>query len=412
MSGTLGIIAEYNPFHNGHSYHMQRAKELTHADGVVAVISGNFTQRGEPSIINKWSKASMALENGADLVIELPTVYAISSAENFASGAIKILNSLKIVDYVAFGAENKNITTLNNIANVLYEEPKQYTSMLSHELDKGLSYAKARENAILMYLNDIKRYANVLNQSNNILAIEYLKALKRQKSPIKPVLIERKKVNYNDENVVEEFASSTAIRKMLADMEFTKIQKVIPRSSYKILATDYNSLGPVLGLKNYEKEIVYILRRMSVLDIAELPDVSEGLEYTIKNAVNNCNTIEEIIDKVKSKRYTTTRVQRILLYALLGIDKSLMDASKKAQPYVRVLGFNKKGKAMLSQITRMNPKIKIVTSVKKYDDQETNKQLKAMLEIDKYATDVYTEAYKGESKAKLDYTHNMVIGGN
>lgn len=409
MSGIVGIIAEYNPFHNGHYYHIQKSKELSCDDSVVAVISGNFTQRGEPSIINKWSKAYMAICGGADLVIELPTIYAISSAENFASGAMKILDSMKIVDSVSFGAEARELSTLNNIANVLCEEPKQYLTILAHELDKGISYAKARENAILMYLNDIKRYANILNSPNNILAIEYLKAIKKIRSNIEPVMVQRKKVYYNDEKIVDEFASSTGVRKLLENMEFSEIKKVIPRSSYKILANDYNNLGPVLGLKCYEKEIIYILRRMSIEQIANLPDVAEGLEYAIKKAVSNTNSIEELIDSVKSKRYTQTRIQRILLYALLGIDKQIMETSKKITPYIRVLGFTQRGKALLSEMKKINPKLKIITSVKKFEDEENNKQLKMLLNIDKYATDVYTEAYKEESKANLDYTNNLII---
>ena len=182
MAKTVGIIAEYNPFHNGHYYHLQKAKQEAEADFCVAVISGNFTQRGETSIVNKWAKAYMAICGGADLVIELPTLYSVSSAENFANGAIKILDSLKIVDSFAFGAEADDLATLNNIANVLYNEPRGYTNILSHELKKGISYPMARENALMMYLNDIKRYANVLGSPNNILAIEYLKALKTQKS--------------------------------------------------------------------------------------------------------------------------------------------------------------------------------------------------------------------------------------
>ena len=409
MSGIVGIIAEYNPFHNEHYYHIQKSKELSGDDSVVAVISGNFTQRGEPSIINKWSKAYMAICGGADLVIELPTIYAISSAENFASGAMKILDSMKIVDSVSFGAEARELSTLNNIANVLCEEPKQYLTILAHELDKGISYAKARENAILMYLNDIKRYANILNSPNNILAIEYLKAIKKIRSNIEPVMVQRKKVYYNDEKIVDEFASSTGVRKLLENMEFSEIKKVIPRSSYKILANDYNNLGPVLGLKCYEKEIIYILRRMSIEQIANLPDVAEGLEYAIKKAVSNTNSIEELIDSVKSKRYTQTRIQRILLYALLGIDKQIMETSKKITPYIRVLGFTQRGKALLSEMKKNNPKLKIITSVKKFEDEENNKQLKLLLNIDKYATDVYTEAYKEESKANLDYTNNLII---
>ena len=194
MAKTVGIIAEYNPFHNGHYYHLQKAKQEAEADFCVAVISGNFTQRGETSIVNKWAKAYMAICGGADLVIELPTLYSVSSAENFAEGAIKIFDSLGIVNTLSFGIEAKDLATLNNIANVVYQEPKEYVTMLNHELNKGVSFPKARENALMMYLNDIKRYANVLNGSNNILAIEYLKAIKKLKSPLKPVGIKREKV--------------------------------------------------------------------------------------------------------------------------------------------------------------------------------------------------------------------------
>ena len=158
MSKVLGIIAEYNPFHNGHLYHIRESVEQTEADYVVCVISGNFVQRGNTSIIDKWTKAKMAIAQGADLVIELPTIYATSSAENFAEGAIKILDSLGIVDTLSFGIEAKDLATLNNIANVLYQEPKEYVTMLNHELNKGVSFPKARENALMMYLNDIKRY--------------------------------------------------------------------------------------------------------------------------------------------------------------------------------------------------------------------------------------------------------------
>ena len=180
MGEVLGIIGEYNPFHNGHLYHIAQSKQETGAQFVICVISGNFVQRGDTSIVNKWAKTKMALAGGADLVIELPTVYSVSSAENFAEGAIKILNSLKIVDTISFGMETDDVAILNNIANVLYTEPKEYTTILAHELKKGNSFPKARENALMMYLNDIKKYANVLSGSNNILGIEYLKALKRK----------------------------------------------------------------------------------------------------------------------------------------------------------------------------------------------------------------------------------------
>lgn len=411
MSRVIGVVAEYNPFHNGHYYHLQATKEITGAEYCVAVISGNFTQRGDTSIVNKWAKAYMAICGGADLVIELPTVYSISSAENFASGAVKILDNLKVVDAISFGAEANDLATLNNIANVLYEEPKAYTNILSHELKKGISYPAARENALMMYLNDIKRYANTLNSPNNILAIEYLKALKIQKSKLEPIMIRRKKVYYNDNKIVDDFASATAIRKLLQGGEYANLRKVIPRSSYTIIGQESRKGGMVLSLSKYEKEIIYTLRKMTVEEIADLPDVSEGLQFAIKNAANEANNLKDLISNIKSKRYTQTRIQRILLYALLGIDKKLMENSRKVVPYVRVLGFTQKGKSLLSEISRRNPKLNIITSLKKYMDQNQNKNkvLAEMLEKDIFATDVYTLGYIGESKANLDFTNNMII---
>ncbi len=409
MSRVLGIIAEYNPFHNGHLYHIAKSKEETGAQYVVAVISGNFVQRGNTSIVNKWVKTRMALSNGVDLVIELPTIYSTSSAENFAEGAIKILNSLGIVDTISFGMEAKDISTLNNIANVLYTEPKEYVTMLTHELKKGNSFPKARENALMMYLNDIKRYANVMAGSNNILGIEYLKALKKTKSTITPVGIKREKVLYNDKYIVDEFASATAIRKMLMTKELNDIRKVMPRSSYLLLGEELKDGHYVIDISRFEREILYTLRKMTVQEIANLPDVSEGLENSIKNAADSCNTLEELINIVKTKRFTQTRIQRILIYSLLGITKKQMETSKKITPYVRVLGFDNKGKELISEMMNINPKLNVVTSVKKYIDTVASKNLKEMIETDILATNVYTLGYYSDSYANLDYTNKIEI---
>ena len=409
MSRVLGIIAEYNPFHNGHLYHIAKSKEETGAQYVVAVISGNFVQRGNTSIVNKWVKTRMALSNGVDLVIELPTIYSTSSAENFAEGAIKILNSLGIVDTISFGMEAKDISTLNNIANVLYTEPKEYVTMLTHELKKGNSFPKARENALMMYLNDIKRYANVMAGSNNILGIEYLKALKKTKSTITPIGIKREKVLYNDKYIVDEFASATAIRKMLMTKELNDIRKVMPRSSYLLLGEELKDGHYVIDISRFEREILYTLRKMTVQEIANLPDVSEGLENSIKNAADSCNTLDELINIVKTKRFTQTRIQRILIYSLLGITKKQMETSKKITPYVRVLGFDNKGKELISEMMNINPKLNVVTSVKKYIDTVASKNLKEMIETDILATNVYTLGYYSDSYANLDYTNKIEI---
>ena len=377
-------------------------------DFVICVMSGNFVQRGNTSIIDKWTKAKMALANGVDLVIELPTVYSVSSAENFAEGAIKLLDSLKIVDTISFGIEAKDIASLNNIANVFYMEPKEYTNILNHELKKGISFPKARENAVMMYLNDIKQYANILTGANNILAIEYLKAIKKLKSKLNPIGIRREKVLYNDEIIIDDFASATAIRKMIATGQFEEIQKVMPKSSYALLADELRRGHYVLDLSKFQKEIIYNLRKMKVGDIAQLADVSEGLENAIKNAANSCNNVVDFVNIVKCKRYTQTRIQRILIYALLGITSEKMMTSKKTTPYARILGFNEKGKKLISQIVKHNKRAQIVTSVKKYMDESKNKALKEMLETDIFATNVYTLGYESDSWSNLDYTNKII----
>ena len=411
MNSVLGIVAEYNPFHNGHLHHLIESKRITNSDYCVAIMSGNFTQRGEVSIVDKWAKTQMAILNGVDLVIELPTLYAISSAENFASGAIKILNSLGIIDFLSFGSESNNISILDDIANVLAFEPAQYKTLLSHELSRGESFPKARENAVMMYLNDVRRFANVLSSPNNILGIEYLKALKKQKSNIQPITIKREGAKYNDTTVPHSsrFASATAIRNLCQTTnDIITLQKFVPETTFDILEENIKKGNFVKNISVFDKEIIYTLRKMSIAEIANLPDVSEGLEFSLKDAVNQCNSVIELLSLVKRKRYTQTRLQRILLYAILGITKKDMEISTSTMPYIRVLGFNSKGQELLSTISKKNRKLEIITSVKKFMDKKSNNNLKFMLEKDIWATNVYTLGFEYESKANLDYTHKLI----
>ena len=407
MSKVLGIIAEYNPFHNGHLLHLNKSKEETGAKYSICIMSGNFVQRGNTSIVNKWVKTEMALKSGIDLVLELPTVYSISSAENFAEGAIKLLNSLKIVDTVSFGSENSDIDILNRISGILYEEPKQYVEFLNTELKKGFSFPKARENAILLYLND-QKYSNILNQPNNTLAIEYLKALKKYKSHIMPIAIKREKAFYNSNCIVDEYASATAIRNMIINNQFNDIRKVMPRLAYDLLMQEIENNQYVIDISKFEKEILYSIRRLSTTDLKKFPEVNEGLENAIKNAANSCNTLAELINIIKSKRYTQTRIQRILVYILLNITQKDMYISRKTVPYARILGYSPKGKELISEIYNANPKITLITSVKNFFDSSNNKTYKHMLSKDILATNIYTLAYKNNSVANLDYTKRIV----
>ena len=406
---VIGIVAEYNPFHNGHMYHLSKAKEKTNAKYSICVMSGNFVQRGNSSILNKWKKAEMALLNGIDLVIELPTIYSVSSAEGFSLGAIKILKGLNIVDAISFGTETDDYAVLNNISSVICEEPRRYKDFLSQELNKGLSFPKARENALMLYFDNNQRYADILNTPNNILAIEYLKSLKKLKSTIQPVPVKREKVYYNDNKIVDEFASATAIRKLVKNKQFSDIIKVVPRPTYEILSSEADLGNTVLDLSYYEKQIIYNLRKMSTSEIAELPDVSEGLENSLKNGANYSNSLSELMSIVKTKRYTQSRIQRILVCTLLGITKRDVEMSRKVTPYARVLGFNEQGRELLSKIKKANSKIQLITSVKKFKDSNTNKIYNRLLDIDIFATDIYTMACRSDHIANLDFTRNMVI---
>ena len=408
MDKVLGIIAEYNPFHNGHLYHLRKAKELTNAKYTVSVISGNFTQRGDTSLVDKWSKTKAALSSGIDLVIELPTLYSISSAENFSSGAIKILVSLNIIDFLAFGSETDDIDFLDKLSDVLYLEPEGYKKILLDTLDKGFSFPKAREIALYKYLDLNYDCLDVISSPNNILAIEYLKALKKYKSIIKPYSIQRFEVDYNSNKINGNIASSTAIRNLIKDDNIPILRKLLPENSFSILFDDIKNGHIVTELSVFEKEIIYLLRKMSIEEIANLADVSEGLEFAIKNTANSCNSIVEFLHIIQSKRYTNTRLQRILLYALLGITKKDMLLSKKITPYLRVLGFNERGKFLISEASKANPKLEIVTSVKKYMDHCSNKNLKLMLEKDIWATNVYTIGYEYDSWSNLDYTKKLI----
>ena len=408
MNNVLAIIGEYNPFHNGHLYHLNSSKQACNAEYTILVMTGNFVQRGDTSIIDKWTKTQMALFNGIDLVIELPTIYSISSAENFACGAIKILDELRIVDNISFGSEVSDLSILDKCADVLYEEPEEFVSVLEHELSKGISFPKARENALLIYLNDIRKYANVLSSPNNILGIEYLKAIKKYSSPIQPINIKRNSVDYNSVRTENSFASATAIRKMIENNNFHEIQECMPSNSYELLTNAIKSGHFVPSIKSFEKQIIYNLRKMSIKEIYNLPDVTEGLDNLIKYAAESCNTLEEFINIVKSKRYPQTRIQRICLYSLLNFTQEDMEISKKITPYIRILGFNSNGKKILSEIAHSNKKIQLVTSVKKFKSTCKNKKLLSMLDKDIFATDVYTLGYSKNSYSGLDYTQKIV----
>ena len=401
MGKRIGIIAEYNPFHNGHLYQIQKAKELTGADTVIAVMSGNFTQRGDTSLINKFEKAKIALQNEVDMVIELPTIYSISSAENFALGGVKILNEIGNIDYLVFGIEEENLEKLQAIADVLVNEDDEFKRNIKEELDKGNSYPKAREIVLKKVLSS-ENVENIMQKPNNILAIEYLKALKITNSKIKPFAIKRKNTMHNDENINKNYASGTYIRKLFIENNFNKIRKVVPKYTYERLLELKNQGTYVSSINDFSDIVIYKIRTMTKEEISQIADVNEGLENSIKLASTTCKTIDEIVEKVSTKRYTKTRISRILTYILLDITKSEMEQSKNANQYIRVLGINKKFEGILKTINND----KLITSLKKFEENNGENQL---LNIDKKATEIYTVKYPKSVQTNLDYTSKFII---
>ena len=412
MSSTiLGIIAEYNPFHNGHKYHLEESKAKVKPDYTVAVISGMFTQRGEPAILNKWERTKLALENGIDLVIELPCIYSVSSAENFALGSIKILNEIN-TNYISFGSE-ADLVTLENIADTLVKNDKHFNKLLKEKLSTGVSYPAALTESLSIILEE--DLSDILRGSNNILGIEYLKAIKNTKSKIRPIAIKRD-VSHLDNKINGKIASGTAIREAIINKDINSTYKVLPENTFNVLKEHYKEGSLILGLNAYSKEIFYKLRTMSIEDLQNVPDVTEGLENNLKKYANATNDLGELLELLKSKRYTYTRLERILTSILLGITKEDVINSKKQIPYVRVLGFNENGKNLLSEISKPSKnkfkskhKLKVITSLKQFEEENNLNSFKErMLKIDKRATDIYTLAYPKDSKGNLDYTTKII----
>jgi len=429
---VLGIITEYNPFHNGHMYHLQQSKELCSADYTVCVMSGNFIQRGEPALVNKHARAEMALLSGVDLVIELPVVYAMSTAEFFASASVKILDSLGIVDYLCFGSESGNIEELDYVASILCHEPLSYKVSLKKYLDEGYSFPSAREKALTENLKKSSIDCNILSSSNNILGIEYLKAMKRLNSRIPPLTIGRIANSYNSEEITGSISSATSIRKLISKSNFYKsgnsgekkgtdindsiyrnedvLRNLVPEASARILLREFeNGRGPVFP-SHFEGILLAALRKMETEEISSLPYVIEGLENRIKTASEQAGTLDELIAGISTKRYPRTRIQRILFSVITGLTaKDLEDFNRNGGPqYIRVLGFNRKGRELLSLIKK-SASLPIIVKTADWKNSE-NALLRRMLKIESTATDIYVLGYSNPEfrKAGQEFTQNIV----
>ena len=351
----IGIICEYNPFHNGHIYHLQKIKEMYPDSMIILVMSTSFTMRGEISILNKWDKTSIALKYGIDLVIELPTFYSTNSADTFAEGAIKILNYLDC-EYLVFGSESNDIESLKELANIQINN-KQYDLLVKDYMDKGNNYPTSMSKA----LNDLSKKTIIL--PNDLLGLSYVKEIIKQKSSIKPITILRTNDYHNE--------GASSIREKIKNKE--DINNYVPKETQDKIIT-------ITIEDNFFKLLKYkILSDMN--NLSDYLDVDEGLDNLIRKNIIKVNSYDELIEKIKTKRYTYNRLNRMFIHILLNIKKDNIEKRKEIN-YIRVLGFNDIGKKYLKEI-REEIKIPIITNYSDINDDN--------LIFELYVTSIYNE---------------------
>ena len=389
---SVGIIAEYNPFHNGHKYHLEQALTESGADVCVSVISGNFTQRGEIALLDKWTRAEMAVKNGVNLVVEMPTVFACSNAGYFAEAGVEILEALG-TDFICFGSESGNTEELSRIAREIESVGPKLEKEIKDTVKGGLAYPRARSQAVSKLLGE--KAASAIESPNNILAVEYIRRMKNAR----PLAVKRLGAGYHDTDSTEGMASATAVRKLLK--EGGDISRIVPEISREIIEKNTEHMA--------ESEMLtsLIIRKVLQSSAGELNGIfgaEEGLGNIMKARVRYWKTYEDIVDDLKSKRYTRTRIERVLVHTLLGIKREdLLCASK----YIRVLAFDEKGSKYLKQAKKSGEcKLPIITNINR--DKDAFPEIQATLEKDILAADIYNLACGRDLYAHSEYVKKPV----
>lgn len=354
---TVALITEYNPFHNGHAYHMEQARRLTGADYVIIVMSGDYVQRGVPAVLDKYTRTRMALECGGDLVLELPVCYATGSAEYFARGAVTLLDSLGVVDCLCFGSESGEILPFQKTAALLWEEPASYSLALKESLKTGKSFPAARQEALEAFLTEQgeepRQSLALLSSPNNILGVEYCKALAALDSPICPLTIQRKDCGYHDRELGANFSSAGAIRRAIETGENLSVLEChMPPASFEIFSNALGTNGPVT-----EDDFSSLLRYKLLLEssggskksLLRFQDVSEDLARRIINRQNQCDSFSYFTEILKTKELTYTRISRALLHILLELSP---EDIPQQTPYARILGFRREAAPLLAEIKK------------------------------------------------------------
>ncbi len=376
-----GIIAEYNPFHNGHMLQLEYAKSFS--DAVIVVMSGSFVQRGDVAVFDKHSRAKSALSHGADIVFELPVVFSISTAERFAFGGVSILNNLNVIDFLLFGSESGDIEALKQGAELLLNEPVDVSKKIKKLMSDGLSFPKARELAFSGLIPP-----TLLSSPNNILGLEYIKKLLEFNSSIVPITQKREGEGYHSKNLGSKFSSATAIRNAILTENY----------SYELFSN-----CPVHRLEKLDTALIYNIRKNKENAFLDTPDISEGLQNRIIEASKKANTIDELISLVLTKRYTETKIRRIILSSLLGINSNLQ---KKEPQYAKLLGATKKGLEALKEIKEKSS-LKIITKTADFKEKDE------MFEADILSTDIYDLTSDCPSGSSQDFKNSpVIIGGN
>lgn len=386
---TAGIIAEYNPFHKGHEYQIRYTKEKLKADYVIVAMSGDYVQRGTPALISKHVRAEMALRCGADLVLEMPVSISTASAEAFAMGGVSLLDSLGVVNMLCFGSESGEISALRELAEILVEEPEEYKKLLKSFLSEGLTFPAARSQALTEYFKNPRNFngddfdgvltpllnevTQILNTPNNILGIEYCKALLRLNSQIRPVTIRREGMGYHETTVPDEhsavaspdlqsptdfFASATAIRNLILQdsPDPDSLASQIPEQAFPVFQKAVNS-GEFLTENSLDSILSYCLMKENVKSLSSYMDVSEDLARRIINQQNLLLSFSQSVSVLKTRELTQTRIQRALLHIILNIHTAPTQI-----PFARVLGFRKESSELLSQI-KQHSSIPLITKL-------------------------------------------------
>lgn len=436
-----GIVTEYNPFHNGHKYHIEEARKISGADYVIAVMSGDFVQRGAPAVIDKYSRAMMALKNGVDIVLELPVCYATGSAEYFALGAVSLLNRLGVVDYLVFGSECGDIALMEKAAALFSNPMDSFQKKLMSHMKEGMTYPAARVKTVEDYLGQYeegqsRELARILAEPNNILGIEYLKALRRLNSPILPLTIARKTAHYHDRELTAPnqlllsayqffpipeaqstkpvISSATAIRRVLQDsdniFDLISVKDSVPEDVYEFLTRNYYKTCPI-SLEDFAGIIKYRLLMEDSRSLMQYVDITPDLADRLMNIRDFDTSMTGLIQNIKTKNLTFTRINRALIHLLLNIREASFRnyLQNGCTFYARVLGFRKEAAGVLRTITDKE-KIPVITKVTKASEKLDDFGM-TMLSGDIFAAHIYNQAVYEKYKTPIlnEYKHGICI---